>query len=305
MEDNFHPVSNYIVTSEYQGVRLDNCLIARLKGLPRTKIYSIIRKGEVRVNSSRSAPSLKLKIGDLIRIPPYRTSTIEKVFTSNSLKEKIINSIISAEKDFIIMNKPVGIACHGGSGISSGVIEIIRDVDTKYKDAQLAHRIDRDTSGCLVIALKKSFLRKLHQEIRNKQVDKYYDLVVFGSWPEELKSVNKPISKSKSKSGEREAIIDSGGKESLTEFHIIQSNNNYSLLKAKIITGRMHQIRAHTQFEGYPIVGDKKYGDEILNERARKKGLNRMLLHANSIKFKNLGIECSTDTPKIFNSILS
>jgi 23S rRNA pseudouridine955/2504/2580 synthase len=305
MEDNFHPVSNYIVTSEYQGVRLDNCLIARLKGLPRTKIYSIIRKGEVRVNSSRSAPSLKLKIGDLIRIPPYRTSTIEKVFTSNSLKEKIINSIISAEKEFIIMNKPVGIACHGGSGISSGVIEIIRDVDPKYKDAQLAHRIDRDTSGCLVIALKKSFLRKLHQEIRNKQVDKYYDLVVFGSWPEELKSVNKPISKSKSKSGEREAIIDSGGKESLTEFHIIQSNNNYSLLKAKIITGRMHQIRAHTQFEGYPIVGDKKYGDEILNERARKKGLNRMLLHANSIKFKNLGIECSTDTPKIFNSILS
>ena len=305
MEDNFHPVSNYIVTSEYQGVRLDNCLIARLKGLPRTKIYSIIRKGEVRVNSSRSAPSLKLKIGDLIRIPPYKTSTIEKVFTSNSLKEKIINSIISAEKDFIIMNKPVGIACHGGSGISSGVIEIIRDVDTKYKDAQLAHRIDRDTSGCLVIALKKSFLRKLHQEIRNKQVDKYYDLVVFGSWPKELKSVNKPISKSKSKSGEREAIIDSGGKESLTEFHIIQSNNNYSLLKAKIITGRMHQIRAHTQFEGYPIVGDKKYGDEILNERARKKGLNRMLLHANSIKFKNLGIECSTDTPKIFNSILS
>ncbi len=305
MEDNFHPVSNYIVTSEYQGVRLDNCLIARLKGLPRTKIYSIIRKGEVRVNSSRSVPSLKLKIGDLIRIPPYRTSTIEKVFTSNSLKEKIINSIISAEKEFIIMNKPVGIACHGGSGISSGVIEIIRDVDPKYKDAQLAHRIDRDTSGCLVIALKKSFLRKLHQEIRNKQVDKYYDLVVFGSWPEELKSINKPISKSKSKSGEREAIIDSGGKESLTEFHIIQSNNNYSLLKAKIITGRMHQIRAHTQFEGYPIVGDKKYGDEILNERARKKGLNRMLLHANSIKFKNLGIECSTDTPKIFNSILS
>jgi len=305
MEDNFHPVSNYIVTSEYQGVRLDNCLIARLKGLPRTKIYSIIRKGEVRVNSSRSVPSLKLKIGDLIRIPPYRTSTIEKVFTSNSLKEKIINSIISAEKEFIIMNKPVGIACHGGSGISSGVIEIIRDVDPKYKDAQLAHRIDRDTSGCLVIALKKSFLRKLHQEIRNKQVDKYYDLVVFGSWPEELKAINKPISKSKSKSGEREAIIDSGGKESLTEFHIIQSNNNYSLLKAKIITGRMHQIRAHTQFEGYPIVGDKKYGDEILNERARKKGLNRMLLHANSIKFKNLGIECSTDTPKIFNSILS
>jgi 23S rRNA pseudouridine955/2504/2580 synthase len=305
MEENFHPVTNYTVTSEYDGVRLDNCLIARLKGLPRTKIYSIIRKGEVRVNKSRSKPSQKLKTGDQVRIPPYTTSSVDKVFTSNSLKETIFNSIIEEEKDFIILNKPTGIACHGGSGISSGVIEALREVDKKYKDAQLAHRIDRDTSGCLVIALKKSFLRKLHLEIRNKQVDKIYDLVVFGKWPSELKLINQSLSKSQSRAGEREAIIDKNGKESLTEFTTVKVNDSLTLLKAKIMTGRMHQIRVHTKFKGFPIVGDKKYGDELLNQQARKKGLNRMLLHANSINFRNLGIECSAATPKIFNEIMS
>ena len=305
MEENFHPVTNYTVTSEYDGVRLDNCLIARLKGLPRTKIYSIIRKGEVRVNKSRSKPSQKLKTGDQVRIPPYTTSSVDKVFTSNSLKETIFNSIIEEEKDFIILNKPTGIACHGGSGISSGVIEALRKIDKKYNDAQLAHRIDRDTSGCLVIALKKSFLRKLHLEIRNKQVDKIYDLVVFGKWPSELKLINQSLSKSQSRAGEREAIIDKNGKESLTEFTTVKANDSLTLLKAKIITGRMHQIRVHTKFKGFPIVGDKKYGDELLNQQARKKGLNRMLLHANSINFRNLGIECSAATPKIFNEIMS
>ena len=305
MEENFHPVTNYTVTSEYDGVRLDNCLIARLKGLPRTKIYSIIRKGEVRVNKSRSKPSQKLKTGDQVRIPPYTTSSVDKVFTSNSLKETISNSIIEEEKDFIILNKPTGIACHGGSGISSGVIEALREIDKKYKDAQLAHRIDRDTSGCLVIALKKSFLRKLHLEIRNKQVDKIYDLVVFGKWPSELKLINQSLSKSQSRAGEREAIIDKNGKESLTEFTTVKANDSLTLLKAKIMTGRMHQIRVHTKFKGFPIVGDKKYGDELLNQQARKKGLNRMLLHANSINFRNLGIECSAATPKIFNEIMS
>ena len=305
MEENFHPVTNYTVTSEYDGVRLDNCLIARLKGLPRTKIYSIIRKGEVRVNKSRSKPSQKLKTGDQVRIPPYTTSSVDKVFTSNSLKETIFNSIIEEEKDFIILNKPTGIACHGGSGISSGVIEALREIDKKYKDAQLAHRIDRDTSGCLVIALKKSFLRKLHHEIRNKQVDKIYDLVVFGKWPSELKLINQSLSKSQSRAGEREAIIDKNGKESLTEFTTVKVNDSLTLLKAKIMTGRMHQIRVHTKFKGFPIVGDKKYGDEFLNQQARRKGLNRMLLHANSINFRNLGIECSAATPKIFNEIMS
>jgi 23S rRNA pseudouridine955/2504/2580 synthase len=305
MDDIYHPVSSFKVTSDYAGMRLDNCLISIMKGLPRSKIYSIIRRGEVRVNKSRSRPSLKLNEGDIVRIPPYKASTKEEIFTPSKDKGKILESIIVKEKDFLVINKPVGIASHGGSGISSGVIEIIRQLDPKYKDAHLAHRIDRDTSGCLVIALRKSFLRKLHQEIRNKNVDKVYDLIVFGNWPKELKIVDAPLSKRKSKTGEKEAVVENNGKKSLTEFSLIEFNNNYSHLKAKIITGRMHQIRAHSSYEGFPIVGDRKYGNETLNKQAKEIGLNRMLLHATSISFKNLEISCSAELPKLFSKIMS
>ncbi len=305
MEEIFHQVSSYKVTSDFEGVRLDNCLISRLKGLPRTKIYSIIRKGEVRVNKSRAKPSQKLKTGDLIRIPPYKQSTKASDISSKKDKDKIFNSIITEEREFLILNKPEGIACHGGSGISSGVIEVIRSIDNKYKNAHLVHRIDKDTSGCLVIALKKSFLRKLHHEIRNKDVDKIYDLIVFGEWPKTLNSIDAPLSKERIGSGEKEAVVQSDGKPSVTQFKVIKSNQKFSQLRAKILTGRMHQIRAHTKFRGYPIVGDKKYGDENLNKNERKNGLNRMLLHAFSINFKNLDIECSADTPKIFSEIMS
>ena len=305
MDDIYHPVSSFEVTSDYAGMRLDNCLISLMKGLPRSKIYSIIRRGEVRVNKSRSRPSLKLNEGDIVRIPPYKASTKEETFTPSKDKEKILESIIVKEKDFLVINKPVGIASHGGSGISSGVIEIIRQLDPKYKDAHLAHRIDRDTSGCLVIALRKSFLRKLHQEIRNKNVDKIYDLIVFGNWPKELKIIDAPLSKRKSKTGEKEAVVENNGKKSLTEFSLIESNNNYSHLKAKIITGRMHQIRAHATYKGFPIVGDRKYGNELLNKQAKEIGLNRMLLHASSISFKNLEISCSAELPKLFPKIMS
>ena len=304
MEDIFNPVSTYRVTSDYDGVRLDNCLIAKLKGLPRTRIYSIIRKGEVRVNSSRSKPSLKLKKGDIVRIPPFQSSSKTSSYSSKKDKQKIFESIIKNDKDFLIINKPVGFACHGGSGISSGVIEIIRNIDTKFKNAHLVHRIDKDTSGCLVIALRKSFLRKFHQEIRNKHVDKIYDLIVFGQWPDDIRSVNVPLSKKRSNSGEREAIVEKGGKDSLTEFQLVKSSEGFSRLRAKIITGRMHQIRAHAKYMGFPVVGDRKYGDEGLNEKTRKNGLNRMLLHASSINFRNLDIHCKADTPKVFSDIM-
>jgi len=305
MDDIYHAVSLFEITSDYEGMRLDNCLISKMKGLPRTRIYSIIRKGEVRVNKSRSKPSLKLKKGDIVRIPPYRTSSKSAIYSSSKEKDKIANSIICKEKDFLIIDKPIGIASHGGSGISSGVIEIIREIDTKYKDAHLAHRIDRDTSGCLVIALKKSFLRKIHAEIRNKNVDKIYDLIVFGNWPADLVVVDAPLSKKKSDSGEKEAFVEREGKKSLTKFNLVKTNDEFSHLKAKIITGRMHQIRAHTKFKGFPVVGDRKYGDMLLNKEAKKLGLNRMLLHATSISFKNLDIECSSEVPKLFSKFMS
>ena len=298
MKENFHPVSSYKVTSEYDGVRLDNCLISRLKGLPRTKIYSIIRKGEVRVNKSRSKPSLKLKEGDIVRIPPYRVSAGAKLYITQKDKERISTSIIAEEKNYLIINKPAGVASHGGSGISAGVIEIIRELDPKYQKAQLVHRIDKDTSGCLVIALKKSFLRNLHEEIRNKQVDKIYDLVVFGRWPDRLRKIDKPLKTVRTGNGEREAIIDTSGKEAITEFSIVKTSSKYSLLQSKIITGRMHQIRAHALQAGFPIVGHLRYGDSELNEKVRKEGINRMMLHARSINFKNLDLNAESETPQ-------
>ena len=301
MKENFHPVSTYKVSSEFEGVRLDNCLISKLKGLPRAKIYSIIRKGEVRVNKSRCKPSYRLKVEDIIRIPPYSSKQKVNKKSSELNKEKVERSILRKEKDFLIVNKPVGLACHGGSGISLGLIETIRQIDKKYINAQLVHRIDKDTSGCLVIALKKSILRELHKEIRNKHVDKIYTAVVKGKWPEDLQKIKLFIKKETLKSGKRIVRANEKGKVSETEFELISSGNSNSLIRAKIITGRTHQIRVHASHKGYPIVGDIKYGDALYNKQLQSKGLKRMLLHAESINFKNLDIEQFAPVPEIFS----
>ena len=300
MQDHFYQVSNYKVGPEYEGVRLDNCLISKLKGLPRAKIYSIIRKGEVRINKSRSKPSYRLQINDIIRIPPYTVKPKINKKASDINKDKIIHSIMRVEKDFLILNKPAGIACHGGSGISLGLIETIRQLDKNYREAQLVHRIDKDTSGCLVVALKKQILREFHKEIRDKHVDKIYSAVVKGKWPKNLNKIQLSLKKESLRSGERFVQVDKKGKFSETEFELISSGKSNSLVKAKIITGRTHQIRVHSKYKGHPIVGDTKYGDLLYNKELQLTGLNRMLLHAKSIKFSNMGIEQSAPLPPVF-----
>ena len=300
MQDHFYQVSNYKVGPEYEGVRLDNCLISKLKGLPRAKIYSIIRKGEVRINKSRSKPSYRLQINDIIRIPPYTVKPKINKKASDINKDKIIHSIMRVEKDFLILNKPAGIACHGGSGISLGLIETIRQLDKNYREAQLVHRIDKDTSGCLVVALKKQILREFHKEIRDKHVDKIYSAVVKGKWPKNLNKIQLSLKKESLKSGERFVQVNKKGKFSETEFELISSGKSNSLVKAKIITGRTHQIRVHSKYKGHPIVGDTKYGDPLYNKELQLTGLNRMLLHAKSIKFSNMGIEQSAPLPPVF-----
>ena len=300
MQDHYYQVSNYKVGPEYEGVRLDNCLISKLKGLPRAKIYSIIRKGEVRINKSRSKPSYRLQINDIIRIPPYTVKPKINKKASDMNKDKIIHSIIRVEKDFLILNKPAGIACHGGSGISLGLIETIRQLDKNYREAQLVHRIDKDTSGCLVVALKKQILREFHKEIRDKHVDKIYSAVVKGKWPKNLNKIQLSLKKESLKSGERFVQVNKKGKFSETEFELISSGKSNSLVKAKIITGRTHQIRVHSKYKGHPIVGDTKYGDPLYNKELQLTGLNRMLLHAKSIKFSNMGIEQSAPLPPVF-----
>ena len=299
----FNPVTIYTVTENYSGVRLDNCLISKMKGLPRSRIYSIIRKGEVRVNKSRCKPSLKLRIGDEVRIPPY---TAELKVTKNAedkFKNKLKDSFIVEDKSFIILNKPVGIASHGGSGISLGIIETIRQIDRRYKGAQLVHRLDKDTSGCLVVALKKTMLREFHKEIRESQVEKNYLAVVKGKWPKEITKVEVGLSKDRLKSGEREVQVNSKGKNSISEFEVLSNKEKLSLVKCRIITGRTHQIRVHATYSGHPIVGDKKYGDKDLN-KSLKLDINRMMLHAHEIKFPNLGIEASTKIPNVFTKLM-
>ena len=198
------------------------------------------------------------------------------------------------------MNKPAGIACHGGSGISLGLIETIRQLDKNYREAQLVHRIDKDTSGCLVVALKKQILREFHKEIRDKHVDKIYSAVVKGKWPKNLNKIQLSLKKESLKSGERFVQVNKKGKFSETEFELISSGKSNSLVKAKIITGRTHQIRVHSKYKGHPIVGDTKYGDPLYNKELQSTGLNRMLLHAKSIKFSNMGIEQSAPLPPVF-----
>ena len=199
-------VSSYIVDEEYEDVRLDNCLISRLKNLPRSKIYSIIRKGEVRVNGSRSKPDRRLKKDDVIRIPPYRIEERNQNRASKSLTELLEERIIYNKNSVLILNKPEGLASHGGSGLKLGLIEAVRQIDDKFKNAQLVHRLDRGTSGCIVLSLKRSVLRTLNTEMREGRVEKKYLAIVGSKWPHKEIQITSNLKKNHLRSGERHVI---------------------------------------------------------------------------------------------------
>ena len=294
----------YTVTEEYTNTRLDNCLISKLKYLPKSKIYSIIRKGEVRVNGSRCKHDIRLKVGDIIRIPPHNTEKKNSFLPSNSMVGILKKNIIYHHENILIINKPVGLASHGGSGIRLGLIEAIRQIDKEYKNAHLVHRLDRETSGCIVLALKRSVLRNLNEEFREGRVEKKYLAVVKGEWPVNLSLVKSNLKKNVLRSGEREVQIHSDGKESKTRFNLIKKNKELSLIECELFTGRTHQIRVQTSNLGYPILGDKKYGDSEINDKFKQKGLNRMLLHATSINFPKFEIFCKSQEPPIFKKIM-
>ena len=303
--DQYIPVSSYVVDEEYQNTRLDNCLISKLKGLPRSKIYSIIRKGEVRVNGSRSKPDRRLKINDVIRIPPYRKEEKPLSSPSNSLISLLKGSIIYNYDSVLILDKPSGIASHGGSGLKLGLIEAVRQIDSKFKNAQLVHRLDRGTSGCIVLSLKRSVLRRLNTEMREGRVEKKYLAVVEGKWPHKEVCISSNLKKNQLRSGEREVVETPDGKSSTTEFKLLESNKKLSLLECSLLTGRTHQIRVQTSNEGFPVVGDNKYGNNETNKFYRKKGINRMLLHAKEINFPELDIFCVAKKPDQFIEIFN
>ena len=298
-------VSSYIVDEEYEDVRLDNCLISRLKNLPRSKIYSIIRKGEVRVNGSRSKPNRRLKKDDVIRIPPYRIEERNQNRASKSLTELLEERIIYNKNSVLILNKPEGLASHGGSGLKLGLIEAVRQIEDKFKNAQLVHRLDRGTSGCIVLSLKRSVLRTLNTEMREGRVEKKYLAIVGSKWPHKEIQITSNLKKNHLRSGERHVIETPDGKQSITKFKRLKSNQKVCLLECTLLTGRTHQIRVQVSNEGHPIIGDKKYGQVELNNFYSKRGIKRMLLHAKEINFPEIDIFCSAEEPLLFKEILS
>lgn len=270
------------VAPEFAGQRIDNFLITYLKGVPKTLIYRILRKGEVRVNKGRIKPEYKLQAGDVVRVPPVRVpERDEPVPVAQSLLQRLEAAIVHEDKGLIVLNKPAGIAVHGGSGLSFGVIEAFRQLRPDAKELELVHRLDRDTSGLLMIAKKRSMLRHLHEQLRGDGVDKRYMALVRGSWPTAQKQVRAPLLKSNLRSGERMVEVNEEGKEALTLFKVLRRFGDFAtMVEARPITGRTHQIRVHALHAGHCIAGDPKYGDEDFSREIRDLGGKRLFLHA-------------------------
>lgn len=277
------------ISEDEAGQRIDNYLLAKLKGVPKSLIYRIVRKGEVRVNKKRIKPEYKLQAGDTVRIPPVRVSEKNEAPISKNLnKVTALESQILFEDDcLIVLNKPSGIAVHGGSGLNFGVIEALRALRPEARFLELVHRLDRDTSGILLIAKKRSALRHLHEQLRIKTVQKDYLALVRGQWQSHVKAVKAPLLKNELSGGERIVRVSEQGKPSETHFSIEERYPHATLVKASPVTGRTHQIRVHTQYAGHPIALDDKYGDQDFDAQMQALGLNRLFLHAFSIRFEH------------------
>lgn len=275
------------ITAENAGQRIDNFLRTQLKGVPKSMIYRILRKGEVRVNKKRVKPEYKLEDGDEVRVPPVRVAEREEQTVSPKLdKVAALESCILYEDDYLlVLNKPSGTAVHGGSGLSFGVIEGLRALRPEARFLELVHRLDRDTSGILLVAKKRSALRSLHEQLREKGMQKDYLALVRGDWPSHLKVVQAPLLKNILQSGERVVRVSAEGKPSETRFKVEERFGLATLVKASPVTGRTHQIRVHTLHGGHPIAFDDRYGDREFDRQLAPTGLARLFLHAAALTF--------------------
>lgn len=292
-ESNKPQVKFYTIDSEDTGQRIDNFLLKTLKGVPKSHIYRLLRKGEIRVNKKRIKPEYKLLLDDVLRVAPIRISEKTNVVSTQlSVVASLESKILFEDERLIVINKPSGMAVHGGSGVNFGLIEALRALRPDARMLELVHRLDRDTSGCLVIAKKRSALRHLHEQLRNKNVQKFYHALVKGHWSNKLTRVTDALKKNDLKSGERVVIVDNiNGKESETRFKVIQHYQNATLVRAFPVTGRTHQIRVHCQIKGHSIACDDKYGHESFDAEMRAIGLKRLFLHAASIEFTHPSTE--------------
>lgn len=285
MKDDKPKVQFIEISDDFAGQRIDNFLRARLKNVPKSMIYRILRKGEVRVNKKRIKPEYKLQDGDLVRVPPVVVPEREEQAPVSTKLDKVaeLESCIIYEDDhMLILNKPSGTAVHGGSGLKFGAIEALRALRPDARFLELVHRIDRDTSGILLVAKKRSALRKLQEQFRQKTVQKYYYALVMGEWKASCKKVTAPLLKNEVNSIVR---VNPNGKPSDTRFKIIERLEQATLIQASPVTGRTHQIRVHCQYAGHPIAWDDRYGDPRFDAYTKKVGLNRLFLHAANIQF--------------------
>lgn len=275
------------VDGEYAGQRIDNFLITQLKGVPRTLVYRILRKGEVRVNKGRIKPEYRIQAGDVIRVPPLRLAEVAPPPQPGAgLIRELASRIVYDEHGLLVLNKPSGLAVHGGSGVSYGAIEALRVVRPDKHFLELVHRLDRDTSGLLMVAEKRSLLKALHEQLREGKMHKVYVALLVGRLKGGEHDINAPLKKTVMATGEHIVRVSREGKEARTHFRVLDRIGDTTLVEATLFTGRTHQIRVHAQFLGHPIVGDEKYGNDEINQHMRRFGLNRLFLHARDLRIQ-------------------
>ncbi|MBK4765215.1 MAG: 23S rRNA pseudouridine(955/2504/2580) synthase RluC [Pantoea sp. Brub] len=287
MERKYFNVQVVIITIQNVDQRVDNFLFFKFKTVPKSMIYRMLRKGKILINKKKVVPAYKLQIGDIVRIPPiYCNEKNQNNSSTKLINFNFLNKNIVYEDDYlIVMNKPSGIAVHGGSKLTVNLIDSLRASRPNAYFLELVHRLDRDTSGILLIAKKRSVLRFLHEQLRNKLIQKQYLTLVHGYWPSSLQKIQVPLLKTSSKFGKYIISINIKGKLSETHFKIQERFEKLTLISAKLITGYTHQIRVHTSHLGYPITFDKRYGNTTLDQEMLHTGLNRLFLHACHINF--------------------
>ena len=306
------PAVRYLEIDESRaGQRLDNFLIATLKGVPRSHIYRILRKGEVRINRGRARPDYRLEAGDVVRIPPLRQSPARDLDAQQVAEgfAWLLPRILYEDDDLMVVNKPAGLAVHGGSGIRLGLIEALRGLRPTAPFIELAHRLDRDTSGCLLLAKTRPTMLALHRMLREGKMEKHYVALVAGVWQGGVREVTAALEKNQPRSGARKVAVSDGGKEATSVFMPRQRFGFASLMDIKLLTGRTHQARVHAAHLGHPIAGDDKYGDREFNHRLYKLGLRRLFLHAQRLRFTHpqtgSKMDIETPLPDELSSLLS
>ncbi len=271
------------IDASSDGQRVDNFLLRELRGVPKSRIYNLLRRGEVRVNKGRVKAEYRLQSGDVVRIPPVRTASLEQPLLSSvpqALAQRLTQAIAFEDDGLLVIDKPAGLAVHGGSGVSLGLIEALRLLRPDAKFMELVHRLDRDTSGLIMVAKKRSALLALHTQLRGDGIDKCYLALAAGQWPSQRRRIEAPLEKNTLRSGERVVRVTVEGKQALTEFKVVERFKSATLMEARPITGRTHQIRVHAQYASHPLACDDKYGDREADLRFREQGLKRLFLHA-------------------------